>query len=91
MLSVNYFTAPWCAPCKVFGPTLLRVAAMEGVTVEKIDVDAHPERAAEMGIMSVPTTVWYRNGKPVFQMAGVRGEGALVSHINAIREGKFDV
>ena len=39
MLTVKYFTASWCGPCKMFGPVFDQVMNETGVQHLKIDVD----------------------------------------------------
>ena len=77
MLSVDYFTASWCVPCRSFGPTLLEFAANNGLTVEKIDVDAHGDRAQAHDVMSIPTTLWRVDGDIKKVVVGPRSESQL--------------
>ena len=35
MKQLWYFSAPWCGPCKMFGPTMDRVAS-QGIPVKKL-------------------------------------------------------
>ena len=74
MLGVTYLTAPWCTPCSTFGPTLERVAEELNIEVDKVNVDLNPEKAAEMGIMSVPATVWWKDGRYVKMKIGAMAE-----------------
>jgi len=85
VISITYFTAPWCAPCKVFGPTLLSFAGREGIIVEKIDVDNNLDRAREFDVMSVPTTVWFKDGTPVASFTGAMSEPELIQNLKAVR------
>lgn len=52
-----YYTASWCAPCRVFKPQALQEAAGRGVVVKVVDVDHNPEIAAYDNIMSLPTVL----------------------------------
>lgn len=81
MIGVTYLSAPWCSPCKVFGPTLERVAEELNVEVSKVNVDLNPEVAVEMGILSVPATVWWKNGEYVKSKIGAMAEPALRTFI----------
>ena len=51
-----YFSAPWCGPCRMLGPTMEKVAA-EGITVEKINIDTEEDLTMEYTVRSVPTVV----------------------------------
>lgn len=81
MLGVSYLTAPWCAPCKTFGPTIEKVAEELNIEVDKIDVDLNPEKAMEFGIMSVPATVWWKDGQYIRSFMGAMTEPQLRSFV----------
>ena len=38
-ISIKYFTAPWCGPCRMFGPVVEKVTGELGVPLHKINVD----------------------------------------------------
>jgi thioredoxin len=86
VVSITYFTAPWCGPCKVFGPTLLAFAGREGIVVEKIDIDNNLDRAKEFDVLSVPTTIWHRDGKPIAHIVGARNDAALQGILKMVKE-----
>lgn len=81
MIGVSYLTAPWCGPCISFGPTIEKVAEELDIEVDKINVDLNPEKAVEFGIMSVPATVWWKDGHYVKMKIGAMSETALRSFI----------
>ena len=69
------FWATWCGPCKIIGPIVSELAAdNEGkaVKVGKMDVDANDQTPAQYGIMSIPTLVVFKGGKPFKQMVCVQ-------------------
>jgi thioredoxin 1 len=59
------FYADWCGPCKMVSPILERLSEdYEGrVRFVKLNVDDDPEIASKFGIMSIPTVVFFANGK----------------------------
>ena len=61
------FSATWCAPCKALAPTIDAVADEYAgkMAVYKVDIDNAQETAASYGIMSVPTCIFFRDGKVV--------------------------
>lgn len=72
------FWAPWCGPCKVVSPIIEELAAeYEGkVTVGKMNVDDNPQTASQYGVMSIPTVVAFKGGKPVKGMVGAQSKDA---------------
>lgn len=71
-LVVVDFWAEWCAPCRFMSPVIMELASeMAGkVVFGKINVDYNPETAARYGIMSIPTFLVFKNGKPVDAIVG---------------------
>ena len=67
------FWADWCGPCKVAAPEVEKTAAeMAGrALVLKVDTEKHPQLAAEYGVRGIPNFVVIREGRSVFQQAGV--------------------
>lgn len=57
--------SPDCKPCAALAPVLDDVAgAMAGrMTVEKVDVVAHPDVASRFGVRGVPTLLLFRGGR----------------------------
>jgi thioredoxin 1 len=70
--------APWCGPCRAFGPVYERVADKNpDVTFGKINTEDQPELAARFGINAIPTLMVFREGKLVFKQAGMIPQGPL--------------
>ncbi len=80
------FWAEWCGPCKMLAPVLDEVAAEESglVKVAKVNVDDHPELAARYGIRSIPTLLYFADGKLRYQTVGVISKKAIVSRLSAM-------
>jgi thioredoxin 1 len=59
------FFATWCGPCKMLMPVVDDLSKDLGATVEvvKIDVDKFPELAESANIMSVPSLLFFKDGK----------------------------
>ena len=58
MVKIEVFTSPMCPHCPAAKRVVEEVVSeMEGIEVEHVDVMKEPERAANYGIMAVPTIV----------------------------------
>ena len=73
------FWAPWCGPCKMMGPILDKVAKdmADQVLIGKLNVDDNPQAAQQYGVMSIPTLILFKGGKPVGQVTGFQPEPKL--------------
>ncbi len=79
-ITVVDFWAPWCAPCKMMAPILGEIAlewADRGVRVMKVNVDEAPGLGGDFGIRSIPTLVFFQDGKPLFEMVGMVSKPVL--------------
>jgi len=81
MLTIKYFTAAWCGPCKAFGPVFDGVMNETGVQFNRIDVDNNKEATAQYMVSSVPTVVFEVGGNIVHRQTGVMSRGQLLSII----------
>ncbi len=69
------FWAPWCGPCRMMGPVIDNLAHEldgQGAKIGKMNVDENQEVSSRFGIMSIPTFIVFKDGKPVAQAAGVQ-------------------
>ena len=73
------FWAPWCGPCRMLGPILDELAAEdEGkVIIAKVNVDEEMDLAARFGVVSIPTMVFFRDGKMEERLVGVQPKEKL--------------
>lgn len=80
------FWAEWCGPCRMQGPIVEDVAkTMAGkAKVGKFNVDENPNIAMKFGIMSIPTIIIFKSGKPVKQFVGVQSKETLVSELQKL-------
>lgn len=66
------FWAPWCGPCRMQGPVVDEFAEKHPeIQVCKVNVDEHAALAMRYGVMSIPTLLVFRDGKPVAQQVGL--------------------
>lgn len=64
--------APWCGPCRMLAPTFEALAKdYKGrVTFAKLDTDQSPKTAMSLGILSIPTLIFFKKGEQVERMTG---------------------
>ena len=84
-LVVVDFWATWCGPCRMLSPILDEVEAEmpNDITVVKVNVDDADEIAAQYRIMSIPTLLFFKNGKVVDKTVGAMPKNALIDKIKA--------
>ncbi|MBN2196592.1 MAG: thioredoxin family protein [Polyangiaceae bacterium] len=70
--------APWCGPCRAFGPVYERVAAKHpNITFGKVNTEQEPGLAMQFQINSIPTLMVIRDKTLLFSQAGMLPERAL--------------
>lgn len=73
------FWAPWCGPCKQLAPMLEKLVAAAGdkLTLAKMNIEAEPEVADQLGIKSIPAVVAFQRGRPVDGFVGALPESEI--------------
>lgn len=82
------FWAPWCGPCKILGPVVEKVAEEmngNGVKVGKLNVDENQATGQKYGVMSIPTLLFFKNGKVADQLVGVQPEEVIKQKLEELK------
>lgn len=80
------FGAAWCQPCKMLDPIIDEIAQeAQGVKVWAVDIDDQPELAQRFTVMSVPTMLFFKDGKVMDQMVGVQSKGMIVGKLEELK------
>jgi len=82
-LVVVDFYADWCMPCRYISPVLEKLEKEYDGRAEfyKLNVDENQDVAVEFGIASIPTVLFFRNGKVVGGFIGAMPESVVRSEI----------
>lgn len=78
------FWAEWCGPCRMVAPFLEEIAAeyADRITVAKLNVDENQQTALQFDVMSIPTLIVFRNGRPTnTRIVGARPKAALLREL----------
>ena len=82
------FWATWCGPCRMIAPIVEQIRSELGdkVTVVKMDIDENPTVPMQLGIMSIPTVIIFKDGKPAERTVGYRPnmKGDLKAKLEAL-------
>jgi thioredoxin 1 len=78
--------APWCGPCRTFGPAYERVSEQHpDITFAKVNTEDQQELAGAFGIQSIPTLMIFRDNILLFSQPGALPEPALADLITQVR------
>ena len=77
------FSAEWCGPCRMIGPVVEELAGeYEGkAVIGKLNVDFNPEVSARYNVRSIPTLLFFNNGKLVDKQIGAVGKADLLKKL----------
>ncbi len=77
------FYADWCGPCKMMSPIIDSIAEeTNNAKVGKINVDEAQDLAAMYNVMSIPTIIIFKDGKPYKKFVGVTSKENILNELN---------
>ena len=81
------FWAPWCGPCKMISPIIDELSKeYEGkVKIGKVNTDENLNLTSKLQISSIPTLLFYKDGKPVQRIVGYRSKEDIKKMIDTIK------
>ena len=77
------FTAEWCGPCRQLAPIVDQIADeyRAQLRVGRLDVDENIETTMQFGVMSIPTLILFKDGKPVERLTGFQPKPKIVEKL----------
>lgn len=85
------FWAPWCGPCRTFGPIFEETSDEHpDVVFGKVNTEEQPAIAQSFGVRSIPTVAIFRGKIPLFIQPGLLPKKALEDLLAQVRELDMD-
>ena len=80
------FWAVWCGPCRMLSPIVDEIAEEYAgkITVAKCTVDDADDVAAQFGIRSIPTLLFFKDGVLADKTVGAVPKAEIADKINAL-------
>lgn len=80
------FWAAWCGPCRVIAPAIEELAGdFEGrAKIGKLDVDHNPQTAMQYGVRSIPTLLFFKDGRVADQLIGAVPKKIMAEKLEAL-------
>lgn len=78
------FSAEWCGPCQLLGPTIDELATEYAgkVRVGKVDIDRAAQIAQRFDVLNIPTVILFERGQPVERLVGAKRKSEYQNLLN---------
>lgn len=74
------FTAKWCGGCRQLQPTI--DILKNSINIIEFDVDSDVNFPTELGIRSIPTLIFYKNGVETDRIVGLTTKDKILETFN---------
>ncbi|MBI5034922.1 MAG: thioredoxin [Chloroflexi bacterium] len=83
------FWAPWCGPCRMVSPIVEELGREYAgqLRVAKVNSDENPGRTSQLGILGIPTLIFFVGGREVDRVVGAVPKATLVNHVTQVLKG----
>lgn len=78
------FFAVWCMPCMMMMPIIEDIADEDMFKVGRVNINDSPELVEKYEIMSVPTLMVFKDGKPAARISGYHTEDEIISFFKSV-------
>lgn len=80
------FWAPWCGPCRMLSPMIAELGSEYGARAKicKLNTDENPDVATRFQISAIPALLFFKGGKLVEQLTGVRPKPEVKSVLDRL-------
>ena len=90
---MHHFSTKWCGPCKMMEKELHKTTetfGTEKVCVSRIDTEKFPTLTSRFGVDALPTTILFKEGKPVHKFIGLVTAGEIMEQLRFFLEGNME-
>jgi len=83
------FWAPWCGPCRMVSPIVEELGRQYAgrLRVAKVNSDENPTETSRLGILGIPTLIFFAKGREVDRVVGAVPKATLVNHVTQVLKG----